>query len=586
MSLNLPFTKCLHPVEVKTLRGVQLVRCGKCAACENSKRSELRAKVQYEETHSKHCFFITLTYSDTYLPLFALREDTMELEEPIQNGFYLSYSGFVSVPTFNENGYRDGAYITYDKTNLCSVRRGYFPLQERIQKDKYNKRLDASCYDIDTDLYCSCILRSTIDSDASLLEDYHRRLRGNVASCRRLKIANNSLSWYHSSQLSDYASGISASDCIPLLYYPDFQRFMKRLRKLLTKKFGKNNEETKVRYYAIGEYGTSSYRPHWHLLLFINSDEVSTWLHDSFTKDSTLSSKQRTIYTSSILCSLWKYGSCTIDKTDGNASGYVSNYVVGSASLPKILSELAPQKAFHSIRFGCPYSSDEITQMLHERNYEKFTHIEYLDSVSHSYKSRPLWRSYYSLFFPQFTGVNSLTDEEKYRVLKIYPKLVDFFDCDNVSTLAKCVYECIKIKDESFSGSETSDTMIQIGRFFDWFEFTPFTKRTLSPIINILYASKRFLSLSAAYGFTPREYFDIWRNFVNYRDNKALKQHYYDCRTNEIYKVDYYSIYGTSKIDMHYLNDSALYHVFKVDALRQNQNLVKHKKLVEQLKGI
>ena len=75
MSYNLPFTKCLHPVKVKTLRGVQLVKCGKCPACENSQRSELRAKVQFEEKNCKACcFFITLTYDDAHLPLFCFRK--------------------------------------------------------------------------------------------------------------------------------------------------------------------------------------------------------------------------------------------------------------------------------------------------------------------------------------------------------------------------------------------------------------------------------------------------------------------------------------------------------------------------------
>ena len=78
MCQNLPFTKCLHPVKVKTLRGIQLVKCGKCPACENSLRSELRAKVQSEENNALSTFFITLTYSDDNLPLFCLRNDLIE----------------------------------------------------------------------------------------------------------------------------------------------------------------------------------------------------------------------------------------------------------------------------------------------------------------------------------------------------------------------------------------------------------------------------------------------------------------------------------------------------------------------------
>ena len=39
----------------------------------------------------------------------------------------------------------------------------------------------------------------------------------------------------------------------------DFQLFMKRLRKL---------QKTKIKYYAVGEYGTKTYRPHYHAIIF------------------------------------------------------------------------------------------------------------------------------------------------------------------------------------------------------------------------------------------------------------------------------------------------------------------------------
>jgi len=41
------------------------------------------------------------------------------------------------------------------------------------------------------------------------------------------------------------------------LHYPDFQRFLKRLRK-----------RTKVRFFCVGEYGAESWRPHYHAILF------------------------------------------------------------------------------------------------------------------------------------------------------------------------------------------------------------------------------------------------------------------------------------------------------------------------------
>lgn len=580
MCQNLPFTKCLHPVKVKTLRGIQLVKCGKCPACENALRSELRAKVQFEENNSLACFFLTLTFNDANLPLFCLRSDLIEDSDKqydlsgntIDDVFYRSYKSVKYTDIYGDKHTFDGSF------SLASRNVGFFPLNERIQTDNYNKKLDSWCVDLDSSVYSRCILGSSTDHYEKLLLDYHTQLESNVVKCRSLGVRNNSLSWYD--YIDNNYLGFSHKDCVPFLYYPDLQRFIKRLRKLISKLFP--NE--KIRYYAIGEYGTSSYRPHWHILLFTNSVNITEWLQQSFYKNTVLSKKDRTINCSTILDTLWKYGTCTIDKTDGKASGYISNYVVGTSVLPKILSRIAPQKSFHSVRFGCPYKKSEVRDLLIGRNYERFSHIEYVDPTDCTLQSRPLWRSYYSLFFPQFVGVNSLPDDEKYRVLTVYPKLVSWFFTDNVNELAHKIYfQCIA---PYRLGKPLSDVSEQIAKFFDWFEFSFGTQVTLSPLLGILYASKRFLSLSSDLGFTPRQYFDIWRDFINWRDYTCLVQHYSDCRTNEIYLNCYYNIYSGSDISFDYLDNSALFKTFRYDALRTNQRLVKHKAFVEQLKGI
>ena len=584
MSYNLPFTKCLHPVKVKTLRGIQLVKCGKCPACENSKRSELRAKVQFEEQNCKATFFITLTYDNDNLPLFCLRSDLVSDDDKrtdiygnvINDGFYLSHK------SVDYTDLMSGNKIHFDSSSLADNNVGFFPLSERIQTDNYNDRLNAWCVDSENSIYSRCILGKASEHYDLLLKEYHSLLQSNVAKCKALGITNNSLSWY---DYVDSNFGFSHSDCVPLLYYPDLQRFMKRLRKYLSKYF---KNET-IRYYAIGEYGTSSYRPHWHILLFTESDSIARFLQNTFYENRTLSTSKRTVHSSFLLDSLWQYGSNSVDKTDGNASGYISNYVVGSSVLPKVLGKLAPQKTFHSVRFGVPYAKSEIRDFLVGRNYERFSKIEYVDPADNTLQSRPLWRSYYSLFFPQFVGINSLSDDEKYRVLTIYPKLASYFFTDNVSELSQKIYfQCIKpYRDGKILDEVKDEINIYIAKFFDWFEWSSATSLSLSPLTGILYASKRFLNISSELGFSPRQYFDIWRDFVSWRDYKCLVQHYFDCRTNEIYLNDYYNIYccGTD-VKLDYLNNSSLFAAFRYDALRQNSKLVKHKALVEQLKGI
>lgn len=71
----------------------------------------------------------------------------------------------------------------------------------------------------------------------------------------------------------------------PTLKNKDFQSFMKRLRK--PPKHLQLFQLTNVRYYAIGEYGSESYRPHYHAIMFnlpksyVDYPEIlqSIWTH-------------------------------------------------------------------------------------------------------------------------------------------------------------------------------------------------------------------------------------------------------------------------------------------------------------------
>ena len=48
----------------------------------------------------------------------------------------------------------------------------------------------------------------------------------------------------------------------PTLHKPDYQNFMKRLRK------HDSNKNRKLKYYAVGEYGDTTHRPHYHAILY------------------------------------------------------------------------------------------------------------------------------------------------------------------------------------------------------------------------------------------------------------------------------------------------------------------------------
>lgn len=94
------------------------------------------------------------------------------------------------------------------------------------------------------------------------------------------------------------------------LYYPDFQRFMKRLRKHFT---GSN-----IRFYMAGEYGENFGRPHFHACLFGIDFPDRDFLMKS--------PSGSIIYRSKILESLWTYGFSSIGNFDFKSAAYVARY--------------------------------------------------------------------------------------------------------------------------------------------------------------------------------------------------------------------------------------------------------------------
>lgn len=114
---------------------------------------------------------------------------------------------------------------------------------------------------------------------------------------------------------------------IPYVCNRDLDLFLKRLRSYYP--------DEKLRYYAVSEYGPSSFRPHWHLLLFSNSDRFSQTILENVSK-------------------AWSYGRCDASLSRGFAAPYVASYVNSFVALPDFYTQMPKvvrPKSFHSIGF-------------------------------------------------------------------------------------------------------------------------------------------------------------------------------------------------------------------------------------------
>jgi hypothetical protein len=115
------------------------------------------------------------------------------------------------------------------------------------------------------------------------------------------------------------------------LNYPDFQRFMKRLRK---------NSKRPVRFYMGGEYGESTLRPHFHACLFGFDFSDKVYFRKSASGEK--------IYTSKFLESLWPFGLSSIGNVTFQSAAYIARYCV-----QKVTGDAA------DLHYSCPEFVDE-----------------------------------------------------------------------------------------------------------------------------------------------------------------------------------------------------------------------------------
>lgn len=356
-----------------------------------------------------------------------------------------------------------------------------------------------------------------------------------------------------------------------LLYYRDAQLWIKRVRQYIYRKYGE-----KVRYYIIGEYGTKSLRPHWHCLLFFESDSLAKDFEDTVS----VGTSERPCECAEFLRSLWKYGICDSKRTNGESYFYVSSYVNKSADFPAVIDALSPQKSYHSQYFGEVLSKEELIGHLQNYDFDGFREHS-ISASDGSLSDYSLWRSYYERFFPVFSGLSSQDFETTFRLFTSYEWLKERFGTDNVSQLSYRVFRAF------FKGNV--DAQLSIFRT-NYCMCLHSDLNVLSSLNSVIRSSKKFLENAKLFGFTPTAYFRLWQKWYSYVDLKTLRNHYIQCEIDPYYSKLYYSAYDDGLVvgrlqpySLSYLNDKSdtCFVSFQFDELVKARKAIKHREQVE-----
>lgn len=248
------------------------VDCGQCDYCIHKKAQKASMRVKTAGSAFEHCWFVTLTYDNEHIPLFNCEVSHSEYDN------VLSDSGVVY-------GYEKHSFIPVSKyccTDSQQLRHIYFT---QVQGTVPYNRETAQYEPVEDSWFLSM--------DA---------IRSFIAKTQ------SATPYGEKGELS----ARYGDNLIPFLNYVDVQNYIKRLRRHLDK-----YTDEKISFYAVGEYGPVHFRPHFHLLLFFNSQKVADVIRECHNKS-------------------WKFGRSDIQRSNGGCASYVASYVNSLVAAPSL----------------------------------------------------------------------------------------------------------------------------------------------------------------------------------------------------------------------------------------------------------
>lgn len=218
---------------------------------------------------------------------------------------------------------------------------------------------------------------------------------------------------------------------VGICYYEDIKNFYKRLREYVQNHY-KSGVPPRYSNYNCSEYGETTYRPHFHTLLFVPKEDVSFF--------------KRAI----LAC--WPYAdyrrTASYIEIARDAASYVASYVNSGADFPPLFQTRAfRQKHSYSRSFGVHLECFQLDKILAqvERGTLYYNSTTTKDGTL-QVVSCLIPRYVINRYFPKFKGISRRTGDSWYRFMQ-RPSNVTFEYVDNNSML--------KLNDEEVNSIST-----------------------------------------------------------------------------------------------------------------------------------
>lgn len=265
----------------------------------------------------------------------------------------------------------------------------------------------------------------------------------------------------------------------------DIQLFFKRLRKQVSK----FDPSEKIRYVVAAEYGPTTFRAHYHLLLFSDSQKLHKRLRE-------------------VVSSCWQNGYVYARRCskDDKASQYVSKYVVHPTDCPSIYQNQQIKPFFLCSK--CPpigsykdSTSDVVETLFKGTPFKRCT----TDDRKETYDI-PLSRYCENYLFPKLKSYDQWNCYER---ITLYGLFKTFGCCQWQEFKQRCLAEYRK---KSF-----------LGRYISHFLIHEYDKEYNS-LKNLWFQGKRVFDNMVIFGVSLRDYVTLIDNYYNNKAKYKLKK--------------------------------------------------------------
>lgn len=518
------FLSCSNPYTVTTSKGLYQVPCGHCVQCLQKKVSATTLLLDLESQRNEYVEMINLTYDDDCIPFIDFDDDSLA-----------SFSSGVPTEVFPVKFGTSRRILKYNPRS-----KKYYKTKENISDFGTAVSSDWRCY---------------LERYNSRVDEYFRRFPDRKRGISRLK------------------------NHVPILYSLDLKKYLYRLRQYLKKSYG-----IEIRFFAVGEYGSNSLRPHWHILLFHNSAKLRASFRNVIDLVGHTKKNPRQCCREFYLRPLWLFGATTTKCTDKHCSSYIAGYFNQHGSNTPLVKNF-PSKVFHSQYLGVGKISERQKVDFKEEKWQSFV-SRYVVSKQGVRKDVSLSSALYSQLDCRFTG------HAAYNVPETYTLLSDVFSIYNATQVnynneVELYNFYISLYKFTFRNARLSRALTSVRSYVESVVnpilHDPNKDFTLSSLKSVFYAASRLYKNARLFGLHPYTYLiklDSFKSFINYH---RLTDLYSLLQSSPTLSQEYYSSFDdyTGIHDFNKVKYKPVYLSMLSDATKEYNKSIKHRDVVD-----